>query len=259
MHYVPSVVTLIKDLNGNHVIQRCLHHLSAMNNQFIYDAITRHCVSVATHKHGCCVIQRCIDYATIQQKRQLVNEIINNTLELVQDAFGNYVVQYILDLGDPAVIAGVMGSLSGSISSLSVQKFSSNVVEKCLELGNDKLRASMIDELMHAERLPRLLQDPYANYVIQKALSVCRKHQFEQLVTVIKPHLVALRNTSFGKRIQNKIMKKFPDLQSKADWEDNGLSASMNGMSLGNNGRMMNGDKRLRRRCKWPIEYDGAT
>jgi hypothetical protein len=94
-----SVVTLIKDLNGNHVIQRCLHHLSSADNQFIYDAVAKHCVSVATHKHGCCVLQRCIDYATITQKRQLINEIVANALELVQDAFGNYVVQYILDLG----------------------------------------------------------------------------------------------------------------------------------------------------------------
>lgn len=53
-----SVVTLIKDLNGNHVIQRCLHHLTSKDNQFIYDSVVRHCVSVATHKHGCCVLQR---------------------------------------------------------------------------------------------------------------------------------------------------------------------------------------------------------
>ena len=86
-----SVVTLIKDLNGNHVIQRCLHHLNSKDNQFIYDAVSRCCVSVATHKHGCCVLQRTIDYATPSQKRQLVQEIVSNALELVQDAFGNYV------------------------------------------------------------------------------------------------------------------------------------------------------------------------
>jgi hypothetical protein len=83
-----SVVTLIKDLNGNHVIQRLLHHLGSKDNQFIYDAVARCCVSVATHKHGCCVLQRTIDYATVAQKRQLVQEIIANALELVQDAFG---------------------------------------------------------------------------------------------------------------------------------------------------------------------------
>ncbi len=63
-----NVVTLIKDLNGNHVIQKCLNRLASSDNQFIYDAVTRHCITVATHRHGCCVLQRCIDYASDGQK-----------------------------------------------------------------------------------------------------------------------------------------------------------------------------------------------
>ena len=240
-----SVVTLIKDLNGNHVIQRCLHHLNSTDNQFIYDAVSRHCVSVATHKHGCCVLQRCIDYATIAQKRQLVQEIVNNALELVQDAFGNYVVQYVLDLNETTVSAGIVTNLIGHISSLSVQKFSSNVVEKCLELPNDRLRAKMIEELIHAERLPRLLQDPYANYVLQKALTVSKKAQFERLVHAIKPHLLTLKNTSFGKRIQSKIIRKFPHLGLTMDLEELGISGQpqLNGGGGGLHGMNSNGGR----------------
>jgi hypothetical protein len=64
----PNVVKLIKDLNGNHVIQKCLHWLSAEYNQFIYDAVCQNCIEVASHKHGCCVLQRCFDHATMAQK-----------------------------------------------------------------------------------------------------------------------------------------------------------------------------------------------
>lgn len=77
-----SVVRLIQDLNGNHVIQRCLHVLSFEDKQFIFDAVTEdgHIIDVcrnvytcnhfqvATHRHGCCVLQRCIDHASEQQK-----------------------------------------------------------------------------------------------------------------------------------------------------------------------------------------------
>jgi hypothetical protein len=126
-------------------------------------------------------------------------------------------VQYVLDLGEPPLSHGIMGNLLGNISSLSVQKFSSNVVEKCMELADDEMRGRLVEELVNVERLPRLLQDPYANYVIQKALQISKKAQFERLVAVIKPHLSALRNTSFGKRIQSKIMKKFPDLSPVLD------------------------------------------
>lgn len=208
------------------MIQRCLHHLSSKDNQFIIDAVSKHCVSVATHKHGCCVLQRTIDYATTPQRKQLVQEIVANALELVQDAFGNYVVQYVLDLGEPSIAHGILQNLLGHISALSVQKFSSNVIEKLLELSSDKLRAKIIDELISPERLPRLLQDPYANYVIQKALGVSKKAQFERLVAIIKPHLLALRNTNFGKRIQSKILKKFPDLNLGAGQFDASAGAA---------------------------------
>ncbi|KAJ2907491.1 hypothetical protein GGI21_003835, partial [Coemansia aciculifera] len=68
-----GVVLLIRDLNGNHVIQKCLSRLSSKNNQFIYDSVAGSCCDVATHRHGCCVFQRCIDFAAEQQKSQLVD------------------------------------------------------------------------------------------------------------------------------------------------------------------------------------------
>lgn len=210
-----SVVTLTKDLNGNHVIQRCLHHLPSPDNQFIYDSIAAHCVSVATHKHGCCVLQRCIDYASEDQKELLISVIIENVLELVQDAFGNYVVQYVLDLGEPAVSRMMMEQMLGNITNLAVQKFSSNVVEKCLQIADSDIRDLIIDEICNQDKLPRLLHDPYANYVIQKALSVSPSDRFTMLVETLKPHVAALRSTAFGKRIQNKIVKRFPVLSTE--------------------------------------------
>merc|ERR1719158_605006 len=73
------VVTLIKDLNGNHVIQRCLVNLTHEQKQFIYDSAAEDCVSVSTHRHGCCVMQRCIDHASEDQKMQLVEAIIQHS------------------------------------------------------------------------------------------------------------------------------------------------------------------------------------
>lgn len=80
----PGVVSLIKDLNGNHVVQRCLQRLGPEDSQFIYDAACSYCIEVASHRHGCCVLQRCIDFATAQQRRRLVEEIARNALVLSQ-------------------------------------------------------------------------------------------------------------------------------------------------------------------------------
>ena len=173
----PGVVTLIKDLNGNHVIQRCLQRLGAEDNQFVYDAARKCCVEIATYRHGCCVLQRCIDHAADGQRRALVQEIAAQALVLSQDPFGNYVVQYILDLSLPWANAEVMMRLAGNYAELSMQKFSSNVVEKCLKLADASLeehRNVVVREIMTSPLLARLLMDPYGNYVVQSTLSVTR-------------------------------------------------------------------------------------
>jgi hypothetical protein len=117
-----NVVALIKDLNGNHVIQKCLNKLVADDNQFIYNAIAANLIEVATHRHGCCVLQRSIDHASPSQRLQLVTEIIFNSLYLVQDPFGNYVIQYILDLNDARFSEPLIRTFVGNVCSLSVQK-----------------------------------------------------------------------------------------------------------------------------------------
>jgi len=206
-----SVVPLIKDLNGNHVIQRCLHELSYQNKQFVYDAVADNCVEVATHRHGCCVMQRCIDSASEDQKLQLVRQISSNVLYLVQDQFGNYVVQYVLDLPFATVKVDLIREFLGSLSRLSTQKFSSNVIEKCLRVADEKVKVQLINELMESQSLMSLLQDAYGNYVVQTALSQAQPEQRANLEEKIRPLLPGLRNTNYGKRIQNKITLKDMD------------------------------------------------
>ncbi|KAG0593914.1 hypothetical protein M758_UG031000 [Ceratodon purpureus] len=196
-----GVVELIKDLNGNHVVQRCLQKLSHEDSQFIFDAAAAHCVEIATHRHGCCVMQRCVDFASAPQKQRLVAVIAANALALSQDPYGNYVVQYILDLKTGWATSEVMVRLEGSYAFLAMQKFSSNVVEKCLKLGVEEHRGRLVRELTASSRLGQLLQDQYANYVIQSALAVCKGPLHAGLVDAIRPYLPALRNSPYGKRI----------------------------------------------------------
>jgi len=228
-----SVVELIQDLNGNHVIQRCLQKMEPNDNQFIYDAVARHCVQVSTHRHGCCVMQRCIDHATEQQKIQLISEIQERALALVQDPFGNYVVQYILDLENVSidVCSSLVPKLLGSMTTLSTQKFSSNVIEKCLKIGSTKTIVKICRELINNSKVLNpgnfdedaedpifaLLSDPYGNYVIQTALSEAASHcpkEFHRLVAAIRPQLQHLRNTPYIKRIQTKIQSGQRVIQS---------------------------------------------
>ncbi|KAM3582907.1 hypothetical protein VKS41_004664 [Umbelopsis sp. WA50703] len=203
-----NVVTLIKDLNGNHVIQKCLNKMVPSDNQIIYNAVCKNCVEVATHRHGCCVLQRCIDHAVDNQKSQLVAEIVRNALTLVQDPFGNYVVQYVLDLGDSRYTDSMIKQFLGNVCALSVQKFSSNVIEKCIRVAEPDTRAALIEEMVNRLLLEKLLRDSYANYVVQTSLDYADPRQRAQLVECIRPLLPAIRNTPYGKRIQSKIHRE---------------------------------------------------
>ncbi|KAL1407712.1 hypothetical protein Q8F55_007145 [Vanrija albida] len=203
-----NVVALIKDLNGNHVIQKCLNKLIPEDNQFIYNAIAQNLIEVATHRHGCCVLQRSIDHASPAQRLQLVTEIIFNSLYLVQDPFGNYVIQYILDLNDARFSEPLIRTFIGNVCSLSVQKFSSNVVEKCIRVADPEIRKVLVSEVLNRSRLEKLLRDSYGNYVIQTILDYCEIGQRMVLVECIRPILPSIRNTPYGKRIQSKLQRE---------------------------------------------------
>ncbi|KAJ0077769.1 hypothetical protein Patl1_37015 [Pistacia atlantica] len=235
----PGFRNLIKDLNGNHVVQRCLQCFTYEDNQddivpsasavtenqnkmqllsdlkpalpgrFIFVAAAKYCVEIATHQHGCCVLQRCISHSSGEYRDNLIAEISVNGLRLAEDAFGNYVVQFILELKIPYAIRSLISEFEGNYVHLSIQKFSSHVVEKCLHVFDDESRSRIIHELLSASPFEQLLQDPHANYVIQTALRVSEGSLHNSLVEAIESHKAISRNSPYSKRIfSQKLLKK---------------------------------------------------
>ncbi|XP_052190119.1 putative pumilio homolog 7, chloroplastic isoform X2 [Diospyros lotus] len=202
----PGFLDLIRDLNGNHVIQRCLEYLSKEDNEFIFDAAAKFCVDIATHQHGCCVLNRCITQSAGKHREKLVAEITAHGLFLAQDAFGNYVVQYVIELKIPSAVASLISQFEGHYVQLSMQKFSSHVVEKCLECLEDS-HSRIIHELLSVPRFEQLLQDPFANYVVRSALKFCKGILYDSLVKVIRPHSI-LRTSPYCKKIFSRNLLK---------------------------------------------------
>jgi len=207
-----QVVSLIKDPNGNHVVQKCLNSFSPQFNEFIYRGACEKLVEIAKHRHGCCVLQRCIDAASPSQMHSLVNNIVEHSVELVQDAFANYVVQYVLDLELPEVNERLAGMFMDNMKLLAKQKFSSNVIEKCLELSQVGVRTKMIQVIAEKDNIAEMIKDQYGNYVVQRALMLADKESKSTMLTEIKGVLSHLKNTQFGKRIYAKLVKFYPQL-----------------------------------------------
>ncbi|CAN6873706.1 unnamed protein product [Brassica oleracea] len=93
----------------------------------------------------------------------------------------------------------VLAQLKGHYVELSMQKFSSHTVERCLR-NCPESRPQIVRELVSVPYFDVLIQDPYANFVIQAALSVTKGSLHNTLVKVIRPYSI-LRNNPYCKRI----------------------------------------------------------
>ncbi|KAI5969627.1 MPT5 [Candida margitis] len=237
----PYIIDLIRDLNGNHVIQKILNKYKPPDCQFIYDSIIEDLYTVATHKHGCCVLQKCLNHVTSQQLDQFSKAILkfDNFKMLINDQFGNYVLQYLISINSIDVSYGMFQNfLQVGITNLCNSKFSSNVVEKFLkncynnepmDIAFARLKVELIYNIL-ANDLNVLVNDPYGNYVIQTLLDILIHPQINYLNVPKISALVPRRDqidpgneqslqvaiikywfqnckiaSSFGKRIQSKI------------------------------------------------------
>ena len=165
------VVPMIQDLNGNHVIQKCLNRLSSQDSYFIFDAVANNCIAVGTHRHGTCVLQRCLDHGGEDKKKQLVNALTACAIPLVQDPYGNYALQYILDLAEDRFTVPLCHMFVGHVVELSTQKFSSNVIEKCIRMADPTTKRVMAGEIIYHHDFDRLAEDAFCNYVFQTIVS----------------------------------------------------------------------------------------
>ncbi|KAF8646418.1 hypothetical protein HU200_065862 [Digitaria exilis] len=204
----PGFLELIKDPNGNHVVQKCLQSFEANDNKAIFDAASIHCLDIGMQCHGCCVLQRCIARSRGEHREKLVAAIGCNGFELAQDAYGNYVVQYVIDLKIPNANSSLAQQFEGKYIHLSMQKFSSNVVEKCLKVFTEADKAKIILELLAMPHLEQLLQHPYANYVIYSALQNSKGSLHSALTNAIRPHMELLRTSPYCKRIYSRALLK---------------------------------------------------
>ncbi|RLV94778.1 Suppressor protein MPT5 [Spathaspora sp. JA1] len=239
----PYIIDLIKDLNGNHVIQKILNKYQPQDCQFIYDSIIEELYIVATHKHGCCVLQKCLNHVTSRQLEQFSQAILqfNNFKLLINDQFGNYVLQYLISINSFDMNYKIFENfVQFNIGNLCNLKFSSNVVEKFLKncFNNEGLNISFSNlkfELIYnilINDLNKLINDPYGNYVIQTLIDILiNSHvnyaQVEKLSLILPDNqhyqqqeldqnslqIIIIKYwfqnckivSSFGKRIQSKI------------------------------------------------------
>ncbi|EPY54080.1 RNA-binding protein [Schizosaccharomyces cryophilus OY26] len=201
----PSLVELACDGNGNHVLQKCIDKFLPEKLELLFFSIKRHVLKLATHRHGCCVLQRSLDATKGLMKSQLIEEIIYHALFLVQDPYGNYVIQHILEMNVEQYSESISQQFQGHICELSLQKFSSNAVEDCIRTASPSTRRWLLDEFLSYPKIEDLLNDSYANYVMQSFLMHSNDEEREKIVQLLVPLLPKISASNHGRHIIGKI------------------------------------------------------
>ncbi|MCL7023193.1 hypothetical protein MKW94_012056 [Papaver nudicaule] len=169
----------------------------------LFRALAENCVDIARDRDGCCVLQSLILKADEHLRAQIVGEITQNALVLANDSYGNYVVQFVVGQKIKEATRSLVRNLKGQFETLSTNRFCCYLVVKFLKESDDEFVIKfIIDELVNKSNILMLLQDQYANIVIQSALDVAEEvSMFNLIVSVIKMHHQSLHNHPFGKEV----------------------------------------------------------
>jgi pumilio RNA-binding family len=216
----------VKDANGNHVIQKMVECVPPERLEFVH-TFRGNVYELSTHPYGCRVLQRCFEHLPEEQTRPLLDELHKYTANLMQDQFGvghdlasstlgsfpltssvclltrtqNYVIQFVLEHGMPHDRDQVVSRLRGQMLHMARHKFASNVCEKALTCSTRENRTALIAEIMAPKPdgtapIAVMMKDQFANYVLQRALTVVDEDQREELCAKVRPHLASMRRYS---------------------------------------------------------------
>lgn len=177
------ILKIIRDQNGNHVVQKMIERIAPEHIQFIIEAHRGEVIKLAQHTYGCRVIQRILEHCTKAAKRIILDELHSCITPLITDAFGNYVVQHVIENGELEDRRRVIDIVLHQLLMFSKHKFASNVVEMCLQYAEVDQRTQLVRQLIAPNETGQspvygLLRDQYGNYVIRTYPDFILEHRY---------------------------------------------------------------------------------
>lgn len=227
-----DVRTLVTDQNGNHVIQKCISSIKPNDRlKMFYSSFRGNYTTMSKHPYGCRVVQRVLENADLAEIFDVIQEMQHHLHEMILNQYANYVVQHIIQhqkhlptfSNSPSAIGSLVELeqrivahikafrtqlyeiVGANVLSYSKHKFGSNVVECSIKHGLPKERERVIKRILEPTCLIQMMQDQYANYVVQKVIDNATPSQKDGIIKVVQQHELTLRRLTFGKHIINKL------------------------------------------------------
>ena len=168
------MLKVIRDQNGNHVVQKVIELVPRQYLDFIMNNLRGQVQALATHTYGCRVVQRVLEFGSEQDKEEVMRELHSSIQMLITDQFGNYVAQHVILHGKPEDSQRFIQLVLDNLSAYSKHKFASNVVEKCIECATGAQRTHVREMLRTptadgSTLLQQMIKDQFGNYVVRKS------------------------------------------------------------------------------------------
>ncbi|KAG5481103.1 hypothetical protein LSCM1_06784 [Leishmania martiniquensis] len=247
-----KVVEFVFDQNANHVVQKVVEVCPA-GAQFVVDAFIPSLGELACHAYGCRVLQRtfekCHDVAGVNI-RPLLEAVLSRVNEFTVHQYGNYVVQHAMLNAPEDLRHRFVVQLTPQLYALSCSKFASNVAERIVTTATEEERDAIIKELKKplsdfqgGNYLVNMMQDTYANYVVQRFFEAVSATQRECISDLVQPYIGTINQSVYGRHLLRKMVSN--NILSNAFLLGHGIDVSgpEYGGSANNNGHRGGGHR----------------
>ena len=211
--FFKEINKLISTSHGNHIIQKYIEEIKFNEKNIIFDYLINNFNKISINKFGCCTIQKCLINNDKNIKTKFLNLIYENINYLLSKQFGNFIFQFMIENETKEIKINLINKILPNFMNICKTKYSSNVIEKCLEVNCNEIHVIILNKICESKKnVFDLILNPFGNYIIQKALNICNKNQYEFILKILAENIKEIKKLKFGLKLISKLICVHPKI-----------------------------------------------
>ncbi|XP_055317729.1 pumilio homolog 2-like [Sitodiplosis mosellana] len=209
----------MKDAFGNYVVQKIFEIGAETQRHELRQIIQTEFMELSMHKYGCRVLQAVFEKSAVHQQIFIITLVFpDDFVELSKNDNGNHVMQQLFRCEPLNVKDYLFDKVKNDIFELSLDPYGSHVIQYILANGSPTHRSEIFKCISrNADKLLKLIQDCYGNYVIQHAVQYCAQTDKDNLMWFIVEGVTALAQDKYASNVVERTLKyAAPDMKKQA-------------------------------------------
>ncbi|MFS7962919.1 putative armadillo-like helical, pumilio domain-containing protein [Helianthus anomalus] len=121
---MPQAYSLMTDVFGNYVVQKCFEHGSATQIRELAEQLTGHVLTPSLQMYG----WRAIEVVDLNQQTKMVTELDGHVMRCVRDQNDNHVIQKFIECVPENVIHFIISTFYDQVVTLSTHPYGCRVI-----------------------------------------------------------------------------------------------------------------------------------